>query len=120
MGGQKDWLGPSLGYDLFNQLHNPFLSCLDLPYLDKLTSDPIRYDPYWPPMLAKFPFEFPNSKEVLKRICPLISLHIICDVIPTVLEMIRLSFSCSNILLLGMLQNGTLNWIPNHTMTSLF
>ena len=60
MGGLQGFLWASLSNDPFNQLHNPFLSSLDLSELVKLNNNPIRHDPWWPPIPAKFPSDIPK------------------------------------------------------------
>ena len=38
----------------------PFLATLELPDLSKLTNDPIRHHPAWPPVLVKIPTDIPK------------------------------------------------------------
>ena len=38
----------------------PFLATLNLPDLTKLTNDPIRYNPVWPPVPTKLPSDIPK------------------------------------------------------------
>ena len=38
----------------------PFLATLNLPDLTKLTNDPIRYNPAWPPVPTKLPSDIPK------------------------------------------------------------
>jgi len=60
LGGPQGWSRASLAYDPFSQLHNLFLSSLDLPNLTRLTNDPIRHFPWWPPMPAKLASDIPK------------------------------------------------------------
>ena len=43
-----------------NPLTMPYLASLNIPYLMKLTNDPILHDPTWPNMPTKLPSNIPN------------------------------------------------------------
>ena len=38
----------------------PFVATLELPYLNRLTNDPILYAPWWPIILHKLPSDIPK------------------------------------------------------------
>ena len=44
----------------------PFLVALDIPYLYKLTNDPINHNPLWPLVLHKILSDIPKFKENFK------------------------------------------------------
>lgn len=61
MGGlhSSSWVTYLTSYPI-NQNQLPFLASLEFPYLDKITNDPIRNDPWWPPMPIKSPSNIPT------------------------------------------------------------
>jgi len=67
MGGPQGWSRASPTYDLFNHVHNPFLSSLDVPNLAKLNNDPIILNPLCPPMSAKLPSDIHEFKGKLRE-----------------------------------------------------
>ena len=70
----------------------PFLATLNLPDLSKLTNDPIRYSPGWPPVPTKMPsyipkFEGKNGEDLADHIT---TFHLWCSSNSLIDDSIRL------------------------------
>jgi hypothetical protein len=44
----------------------PYLDSLSIPYLTKLTNDPILHDPTWSTMLTKLPLDIPKFEGKMR------------------------------------------------------
>ena len=76
----------------------PFMAHLNLPYLAKLTNDPIHHHVFWPPMPTKLPSDIPKF-EGKARECPqnhIMTFHLWCSSNNIIDDSIRLRlFQCA-------------------------